>query len=277
MPDDELIGLAERGELRQNLDAQVKRMLKDGRSRALVQNFVGQWLQVRDVEGISINDQAVLAREDDELRKLLDGIQKAKTDFDRRVFFRQLRFRPKAAELNGDIRKAMQQEAEMLFGYILREDRSVLDLIDCNYTFVNEKLAKHYGLPAVTGSEMRRVELPERQPARRRADAGLGVGRHFESRSHVAGQARPVYFGKYPGLAPAAAAGECAAAGGVGKGIPRPRADGARDSGSAPQRSRCAVRAIRGWIRWDWASRTLMPWECGAKRSAASRSMPKAS
>jgi hypothetical protein len=164
MPDDELIGLAQRGELRQNLDAQIKRMLKDDRSRALVQNFVGQWLQVRDVEGISINDQAVLAREDDELRKLLDGIQKAKTDFDRRVFFRQLRFRPKAAELNGDIRKAMQQEAEMLFGYILREDRSLLDLIDCDYTFVNDKLAKHYGLPAVTGSEMRRVELPKDSP-----------------------------------------------------------------------------------------------------------------
>ena len=139
MPDDELIGLAQRGELRQNLDAQIKRMLKDDRSRALVQNFVGQWLQVRDVEGISINDQAVLAREDDELRKLLDGIQKAKTDFDRRTIFRQLRFRPKTAELNGDIRKAMQQEAEMLFGYILREDRSLLDLIDCDYTFVNDK------------------------------------------------------------------------------------------------------------------------------------------
>ena len=164
MPDDELIGLAERGELRAHLDEQVKRMLKDGRSSALVQNFVGQWLQVRDVEGISINDQAVLAREDDELRKLLDGIQKAKTDFDRRVFFRQLRFRPKAAELNSDVRKAMEQEAEMLFGYILREDRSVLDLIDCNYTFVNDKLAKHYGLPAVTGGEMRRVELPENSP-----------------------------------------------------------------------------------------------------------------
>ncbi len=164
MPDDELVGLAQRGELRQNLDAQIKRMLKDDRSRALVQNFVGQWLQVRDVEGISINDQAVLAREDDELRKLMDGIQKAKNDFDRRVFFRQLRFRPKSAELNGDIRKAMQQEAEMLFGYVLREDRSVLDLIDCDYTFVNDKLAKHYGLPAVTGGEMRKVELPKDSP-----------------------------------------------------------------------------------------------------------------
>ena len=62
-----------------------------------MQNFVGQWLQVRDVEGISINEQAVIAREDDELRKLLDGVQKAKNDFDRRAIFRQLRFRPKTA------------------------------------------------------------------------------------------------------------------------------------------------------------------------------------
>ena len=161
MPDDELIGLAEQGELRAHLDGQVKRMLKDGRANALVQNFVGQWLQVRDVEGISINDQAVLAREDDELRKLLDGIQKAKNDFDRRVFFRQLRFRPKAVELNSDMRKAMQQEAEMLFGYILHEDRSVLDLIDSNYTFVNDKLATHYGLPEVKGVKCAASSCPK--------------------------------------------------------------------------------------------------------------------
>jgi hypothetical protein len=95
---------------------------------------------------------------------LLGEIKNAKTDFDRRVIFRRLRFRPKAAELNADVRKAMQQEAEMLFGYLLHEDRSVLDLLDCDYTFVNDKLAKYYGLPAVTGPEMRRVELPKESP-----------------------------------------------------------------------------------------------------------------
>src|SRR5262249_11907932 len=63
MPDDDLIGLADRHELRKNLDAQVKRMLEDGRSKALVENFVGQWLQVRDLEGININEQVVLARD----------------------------------------------------------------------------------------------------------------------------------------------------------------------------------------------------------------------
>ena len=58
----------------------------------------------------------------------------------------------------------MQEEVEMLFGYILHENRSVLDLIDCDYTFVNDKLAKYYGLPEVTGNEMRRVELPKDSP-----------------------------------------------------------------------------------------------------------------
>lgn len=161
MPDDELMHQADKGELRKNLHAQVARMLKDSRSDAFIQNFVGQWLQVRDIEGVSINEQAVIAREDDELRKLMDKIKNATNDFDRRAAFRQLRFRPNKIELNGDLRRAMQQEVEMLFAYILHEDRSALDLIDCNYTFLNEKLAQHYGVPGVQGPQMRRVELPK--------------------------------------------------------------------------------------------------------------------
>ena len=164
MPDNELFQLTERGQLRKNLKNQVQRMIKDPRSEAFIQNFVGQWLQVRDVEGTPINEQAVMAREDDDLRKLLDALRNAGPEVDRRAIFRQIRNRPNTIELNGEIRRAMRQEAEMLFGYMLHEDRSVLDLIDCDYTFLNEKLANYYGIPGVQGSEMRRVDLPNDSP-----------------------------------------------------------------------------------------------------------------
>ena len=94
MPDSVLFDLADHGQLRTNLPQQVQRMIKDARSNAFVQNFVGQWLQVRDVEGIAVNEQAIEAREDETLRQLLDSIRNAKTDADRRAIFRQLRNRP---------------------------------------------------------------------------------------------------------------------------------------------------------------------------------------
>src|SRR5262245_46513623 len=119
MPDDELFCLAEKGELRKNLPAQIERMLKDSRIEACVQNFVGQLRADRDVEGIPINERAVTAREDEELRKLLERAQAAQNEFDRRAAFRALRFRPQKTELNGELRRAMQEEAQMLFSYIL--------------------------------------------------------------------------------------------------------------------------------------------------------------
>src|SRR5262249_5453300 len=75
MPDDELFRLADRGELRKNLPAQIKRMLADSRSEMFVENFVGQWLQARDVEGISINARAVLARDAGEERELARALE----------------------------------------------------------------------------------------------------------------------------------------------------------------------------------------------------------
>src|SRR6185369_4963668 len=67
-------------------------------------------------------------------------------------------------ELNTELRTAMRREVELLFEHIVREDRSLLELIDCDYTFVNERLAKHYGLADVTGPEMRRIALPADSP-----------------------------------------------------------------------------------------------------------------
>jgi Protein of unknown function (DUF1592)/Protein of unknown function (DUF1588)/Protein of unknown function (DUF1587)/Protein of unknown function (DUF1585)/Protein of unknown function (DUF1595) len=137
MPDDELFRLAECGALRKELASQVKRMREDPRAEALTANFVGQWLQVRDVEGFTINTRAVLRQ---------DGGN------------------PPRVDLNTDLRRAMRRETEMLFGFIAHEDRSVLELIDSDYTFVNAKLAQLYGIKDVTGREMRKVTLPKDSP-----------------------------------------------------------------------------------------------------------------
>jgi hypothetical protein len=150
MPDDELTKLAARHQLRANLPAQVKRMLADARSHALVENFTGQWLQVRDVQGISINAREVLARDDGVVRT--NGFRRPNGG----------QFGKPRVELDGELRTAMKNETEMFFASLLKEDRPVTDLIDSDYTFLNEKLAKLYGLTNldVTGPEMRRVALP---------------------------------------------------------------------------------------------------------------------
>jgi mono/diheme cytochrome c family protein len=126
MPDEELFQLAEKGQLRQNLDAQVKRMLQSPKSRALVENFAGQWLQLRNLSSIMI---------------------------DPKLFPRYDAF----------MRESMQRETEMYFEYILREDRSILEFLDSDYTFLNERLARHYGIEGVQGLEMRLVKLPDRR------------------------------------------------------------------------------------------------------------------
>jgi hypothetical protein len=137
MPDEELIRLAARGELRKDLVRQVKRMREDPRADSLTQNFVGQWLQVLDVEGFTIDIRAVLRQ---------DGGP-----------------RPRVI-LDTDLRRAMRRETEMLFGHIAKEDRGLLELIDSDYTFLNAKLAQFYGIKDVTGREMRKVAIPKDSP-----------------------------------------------------------------------------------------------------------------
>ena len=177
MPDAELFSLAERGELRKNLGAQVQRMLGSARSDALTENFVGQWLQVRDIAGIDINARAVLTRDAgqesemrvarrriEELRAKRELTPEEEAEREQLIqkFRRRGRNRP-TVELDGDLRRALREETEMAFGYIVRGDRSLLELIDSNYTFLNERLARHYGLaelPEIRGREMRLVHLP---------------------------------------------------------------------------------------------------------------------
>ncbi|MEO6569451.1 MAG: DUF1592 domain-containing protein [Opitutaceae bacterium] len=124
MPDDELLDLAGRGTLRQNLESQVRRMLASPKAQALVNNFAGQWLEIRNL-------------------KFVEPDKKLFTNFD------------------DALRAAMKTETEMFFEYIVRQDRSVLEFLTADYTFVNERLAKHYELPNVTGDEFRRVSLSD--------------------------------------------------------------------------------------------------------------------
>jgi hypothetical protein len=126
IPDDELLTLASRGRLKnpQVLEQQVRRMLADPRSRALVANFAGQWLQVRNLRGMAPNSNEF-------------------PDFD------------------DNLRQAFQRETEMFFESIMREDRNVVDLLTADYTFLNERLAIHYGIPGVRGDQFRRVTLTD--------------------------------------------------------------------------------------------------------------------
>jgi hypothetical protein len=176
MPDDELLRLAGEGELRNNLPAQMARMLKDWRSEAFVKNFTGQWLRTRDIDEVPIEARTVLAREakfDPELDKSRkrfrelnnkpeDSLTKEEKDelaTLRSSFQKRFRRTPRA-DLTGDLRRAMRMETEDTFDYVLRQDRSLLELIDSDYTFLNQRLALHYGITNVTGSDMRRVTLP---------------------------------------------------------------------------------------------------------------------
>jgi hypothetical protein len=177
MPDEELFSQAAAGTLRQNLSTEVARMLADKRAVALEKNFVGQWLQARDIETVPIEARSVLAREQKfdpqqqamqkRFRELNDKTELAPAEKDELASLRTTLFRSRQkprTDLTPDLRRAMQQETEDVFAYILREDRSLLELLDSDYTFANEKLARHYGLTNVIGPEMRLVTLPPDSP-----------------------------------------------------------------------------------------------------------------
>lgn len=124
LPDEELLSIAERGELRNPgvLEDQIQRMLADSRAQALVDNFAAQWLYLRNVD----------------------------------VVQPEVRFFP---EFDGELRVAMRRETELFFASQLKEDRGVPEMMSANYTYLNERLAEHYGIPSISGSHFRRVEM----------------------------------------------------------------------------------------------------------------------
>ncbi|MEA2631478.1 MAG: hypothetical protein QOE66_1697, partial [Chloroflexota bacterium] len=180
MPDAELIRLAGENKLRGDLQAQVGRMLADPRSAEFFRHFVGQWLQARDIESVIINAPAVIARDEPpdpeaERRRArfralirkppeeLTDAEKQELQAARGTFTRSFR-RFREFELTGDLRQAMRRETEMLFEHIVRGDRGLLELLDGDYTFLNERLANYYGIEGVKGEQMRRVDLPPGSP-----------------------------------------------------------------------------------------------------------------
>ena len=124
VPDGELLAVAERGRLKepQVLERQVRRMLADSRASALVGNFAGQWLYLRNLRNVVPSKDAF-------------------PDFD------------------DNLRQSLQRETELLIEHVMKEDRSVLELLTADYTFVNERLARHYGIPNVYGTQFRRVSV----------------------------------------------------------------------------------------------------------------------
>jgi mono/diheme cytochrome c family protein len=156
IPDDELLNLAIAGRLREPrvLEAQVRRMIADDRADSLMTQFTGQWLQLRNLDKVT-PDLLMFP------------------DFD------------------DNVRQAFRRETELFFTSIVRENRSVLDLLDADYTFLNERLARHYGIKGVYGSRFRRVTVTD--PNRRGL---LGQG-SFLSLTSVANRTSPILRGKF--------------------------------------------------------------------------------
>jgi mono/diheme cytochrome c family protein len=156
IPDDELLNLAERNRLHEpaTLERQVRRMLADPKAQALVDNFVGQWLQLRNLRNKQPNSHEL-------------------PDFD------------------DNLRRALDTELELFFASVLREDRNVLDLMTADYTFVNERLAKHYRISNIYGSHFRRITLTDET---RKGLLGKGAILMVTSHAH---RTSPVLRGKW--------------------------------------------------------------------------------
>jgi len=154
MPDARLKDLADKGELRKNLPAEIRRMVESGKSSEFVANFVGQWLQLRDMEAVSPNENLY-------------------------------------GSLGDGLREAMRKETELLVEHVMKENLPIQTLMSADFTFVNERLAGHYGLQGVKGSEFRRVSLKD-TPRR----GILGHASVLTLTSHTS-RTSPVLRGKY--------------------------------------------------------------------------------
>ena len=206
IPDEQLLGLAERDELSDPdmLARQVSRMLADPRADALADNFAGQWLYLRNVPA-------------------------ARPDFRR------------FPDVDDNLRRAFRRETELLFESIVREDRSAIDLLAADYTFVNGAPGAALRHPARLRRSFPAREHPRSSDAGRPAGAGQHAHRAVAVDPHVSGEARYLDSGERPGHDAARSAAGCAGAG--GQRHRRPRALDARGDGEAPRPTRRARRA----------------------------------
>jgi mono/diheme cytochrome c family protein len=154
MPDDELLGLAEAGKLRAGIEAQVKRMLTDPKAAAFAANFAGQWLETRNLDSVKPDPG-------------------------------------KFPEWGPELRDAMKMETNLFFEHMLRENRPLSDFLNARYTFLNERLAKHYGIDGVTGGDFRRVDLATEQRGGVLSHASVLTVSSYPTRTS------PVIRGKY--------------------------------------------------------------------------------
>ena len=210
VPDDELLELAIAGRLNRpaTLEQQVKRMLASPKADALVTNFAGQWLYLRNLAAASP---------------------------DARTF----------PDFDDNLRQAFRRETELFVDSIMREDRSALDLLRANYTFVNERLAKHYGIPNVYGSSFRRVIARQRQRPRRDPRPGQRADGDVVRQPHVAGASRQMDPREHRRNAAASAAAERPAAQGHGR--RGTRALDARPNGAASREpGLCRMPSVDG-------------------------------
>jgi hypothetical protein len=156
MPDEELLSLGERNRLHETvvLDAQIKRMIADSKASSFAENFAGQWLETRSLDAVKPDAK-------------------------------------KFPEWNADLRDAMRTETRLFFETVMREDRPISDFIDGKYTFLNERLARHYGIPGITGPQFRRVELTTPQRSGILTQASVLTVSSYPSRTS------PVLRGKF--------------------------------------------------------------------------------
>ena len=215
IPDDQLLDVAVAGKLHEPavLEQQTRRMLADSKARALVTNFGGQWLYLRELKNA----------------------------------------RPETTGFSENLRQSLRRETEMLLESIVREDRSVIDLLNADYTFVDETLARHYGIPSVRGSRFRRVAVTDEA---RRGLLGHGS---FLLVTSVANRTSPVSRGKWVlenllGVAPP---------------LPPPNVPAIDESRKPPRHRRC-VRRWRSIAGTRRAPRATGSWTRSASRSRTS-------
>ena len=231
--------LAARGKLRENLDRQVRRMLGDAKSKALVENFAGQWLQLRNLD-LAAPDKSQFPAFDD------------------------------------DLRRAMRTESEMFFAAIVREDRSVLELLDADY-HVRQcaaraalRAGRRRGRPVPPGIAPGRGRRRERP--RRRAHAGRGAHGDVESHADLARQTRQVGAWRTSSARRRPIRRRMFPCCGT---TPRPWPPARCGSGwSSTARTPTAPCATRKWTPWASPWRTSTPWGPGGPRTASSRSTP---